>query len=258
MIDDKVALELLTEAEQMHARLGSSFYEIKTRESYEEAAELLKRVKGKEKDLETRRVYLKAPSLEAGRRIDEWFKRPLGFLRSVEDTLKGAMLGFRKAQEAEAKRLQAIADAAAAEEQRRLARAALEARMKADVEAQALAAQAQAAKDRVLREKLNLEAQARLKRASEAGRQLEDQAERVQAPIIKADKPKIDGQVIRRVWRWAVEDFAQVPDEYKALDAQAVQAHVWAREREGWNQAPEPIAGLRFYLDEIIASEGKR
>lgn len=261
MVEDKMALEILRDAEAMHARAGVHF-EIESREAYEEAAELLKTVKGKEKILETRRVHLKAPMLEAGRRIDEWFKQPLGWLRSVEATVKGAMLEYRKAEEARARALQRIADEALAAEQRRLARLALEANMKADVEAQALERKARAEKDRLEQERLRVEAEARIKRASEAGRQLDEQADGMRAPVIKAEQPKIQGQQIRRVWRWAVTDFEKVPDEFKALNDTAVREHVNSRGfilADGMRRElePEAVPGLRFYQQEIIASEGK-
>lgn len=261
MVKDNQALELLKDAQYIHARVGAG-YNIETREAYEEAAELLKSVKGKQKTLEARRVFLKAPMLEAGRRIDEWFKQPLSFLSEVEQHVKKAMLGFRSKEEQRARELQRIADEALAAEQRRLARLALEANMKADVEAQALERKARAEKDRLEQERLRVEAEARIKRASEAGRQLDEQADGMRAPVIKAEQPKIQGQQIRRVWRWAVTDFEKVPDEFKALNDTAVREHVNSRGfilADGMRRElePEAVPGLRFYQQEIIASEGK-
>ena len=260
LVTDAQALKLLKEATEFSRSLGPD-YAVATREEYEEAAELLKKVKGKEKDLESRRVYLKAPSLEAGRRIDEFFKQPLAFLRGIESQVKKAMLSFRTEQERKAAELQALADKAAAEEQRRLARVALEERMKADREAQELTQKAREERDRLRREELLQEARARQERAQEAGAQLEAEADRLQAPVIVAEKPKIDGQTVRKVWRWKIEDFSLVPDEYKVLDDQALRLYLQGRpvKIEGGRivkVAPEAIPGLSFYEAEVIASEG--
>jgi DNA polymerase III alpha subunit (gram-positive type) len=263
LVRDAQALALSKEARGLYQDLGNE-YAIDSREAYEEAAQLLKQIKGKANDLESRRVHLKAPALEAGRRIDEFFKQPLAFLKGAETAVKKAMLSFRKAQEDHAKMLQRVADEAAAVAQRQLARAALEARMKADVEAQALEREARAVKDQAQREKLNLEAQARNARAQEAGRQLEAQADQIKAPVIEADKPRIAGQQIRKIWRWRVVDFAAVPDEYKALDEQAVRAYLARNvfhviEGRGFKRVnPVPIPGLELYEDEIIATEGTK
>lgn len=260
-ITDRQALQLLQEAQSFSQELGSD-YAIRTRENYEDAAELLKRVKGKEKDLESRRVYLKAPSLETGRRIDEFFKKPLDYLRGIESQVKKAMLSYRADEDRKAAALQEVARRAAEEEARKLARIALEARMQADREAQELAARARQERDRLQKEKLLQEAQGRINRAQEAGAQLEAEAERIKAPVITADKPRILGQTVRKAWRWEIEDFSLVPDEYKLLDEQAVRAYIGRNKVKvidgvGFKYlAPDPIPGLRLYEAEILASEG--
>lgn len=73
-------------------------YVIDSPEMAEAAAEDLKSIKAKAKDLDTLRTTLKKPSLEEGRAIDKHFKKPLEFLSSAEGVLKGAILKFQQAE----------------------------------------------------------------------------------------------------------------------------------------------------------------
>lgn len=252
-INDRQAIQILGEVQDLSRTLGDN-YSITSRADYEEAAEFLKTIKGKEKALESRRVYLKAPSLESGRRIDEWFKRPLGFLRGIEVRVKDAMLGYRAEEDRRARELQEIANRAAIEEQRRLARIALEEKMKADREAQELDRQAREERDRDRKEKLLLESAARIKLASEASRQIEEEADRIRAPLIRADKPRIQGQQVRRIQTFEVTDFSLVPDQYKQIDSDLVMGAFW---KNKVGETSIEIPGIRFFQKEIIASEGR-
>ena len=112
-------------------------YVIDSPEMAEAAAEDLKVIKSKAKDLDTLRTTLKKPSLDEGRAIDKHFKKPLDFLSNAETVLKGAIIKFQQAEqqrmleqqrlrEAEAERLrmeqdqdrqQRIADAEASGDQ---------------------------------------------------------------------------------------------------------------------------------------------
>jgi Skp family chaperone for outer membrane proteins len=86
---------------------------IDTTELYEDAAEELKGIKRLTDELEKARVDLKAPSLEAGRRIDAFFKPTQTKLAAAEKTVKAAMIAFGNAQKriADAARAKAEAEA---------------------------------------------------------------------------------------------------------------------------------------------------
>lgn len=63
------------------------------------AAEVLEDVKARWKALETQRAALKAPILEAGRRLDAFFKKATEPLAAAERVLKDGILAFQRSQE---------------------------------------------------------------------------------------------------------------------------------------------------------------
>lgn len=71
--------------------------------TYREAGEELRIVKTIAKRLDEARRTLKAPVLEAGRRIDALFVAPLDACGAAEKTLKGAMLAYTSEQERQRK-----------------------------------------------------------------------------------------------------------------------------------------------------------
>lgn len=89
----------------------------------DQAAELLKGAKRIFRALEEKRKDLKAPILEAGRRVDQMFEPILGPLKQVEIVIKAAIGKFELAREAEAARRQREAEELA---RARLAAAATE------------------------------------------------------------------------------------------------------------------------------------
>ncbi len=89
---------------------------INNAEQYEEAADILKEIKGRQKQLESRRKWFTEPLLEMKRRTDVLFKTPIHSLKAAEDSIKRAMLDFTKRAEEERKRLEAQAQRLAADE----------------------------------------------------------------------------------------------------------------------------------------------
>lgn len=64
---------------------------------------------------------------------------------------------------------------------------------------------------------------------------------------VGAPAPKVEGVSTRKVWRWRLVDFAQVPDQYKALDETKVNGVVKAL-KDG-----AAIPGIEVYAEEVIA-----
>lgn len=83
-------------------------YKIASPEMAEAAAEDLRTIKGHQKAVEDLRKKLKQPSLDEGKAIDGFFKKPKDFLSKAEKLLKDAILTFQR--EEEAKRLAAAND----------------------------------------------------------------------------------------------------------------------------------------------------
>jgi hypothetical protein len=105
-------------------------YEVVDATMFSEAGNELRNITTRKKEIDTLRASLKAPVLEAGRRIDDFFRGPIDMLANAEKIIKDKMLTFQRAEE---KRRQE-AEAAAR-------RQAEEAARKAREEAEALAAE---------------------------------------------------------------------------------------------------------------------
>ena len=73
-------------------------------EQYEEAAEILKEIKGRLKQLETKRKWFTEPLLEMKKRTDSLFKGPSNSLKQAESAIKKGMVAY--SQETERKRLE--------------------------------------------------------------------------------------------------------------------------------------------------------
>ena len=80
------AVVLAKEAEEM--MVGANRYKITTATEYTGAAEQLKLVKAKAKDLDTTRKNLTQPIDESKKRIMDFFRAPLQFLADAEAAIK--------------------------------------------------------------------------------------------------------------------------------------------------------------------------
>lgn len=93
---DETSLRI--EAEQNAEALAIvEAFAITTAEDFETATDLLKECKARYKVLEAKRKHLKEPSLEAGRRIDEFFRPVLEPLLAAETRLKHAIGEYTRA-----------------------------------------------------------------------------------------------------------------------------------------------------------------
>lgn len=237
-----------------NARDNSLALMVRTPFEYENVSGFLKIVKTKYNEIEGYRVFLKAPALEQERRIDNFFKPSLQFLKDAEKTVKDKLTGY----ETEQKRI-------AAEEQRRLEekarkeREALEAkaraeREKADREAAELRKkEEEARKANDLAEAVRLRNQAdRIVEKSEAKAQnMESKASQVVAPKVEAYIPPVVGQSSRTVWKAKVINAKLVPDEYKVVDQAMLDKVAQATKGQA------PIAGVEFYSEQVMSARAK-
>ena len=223
---------------------------VRTPHEYEQVSEFRKSVKARYNEIEGYRTHLKEPFLEGGRRIDEFFRKPLQALKEAETSCKDRLLGYDNEQ----RRL-------AAEEQRRLdekarkEREALEAkaraeREKADQAAAELRRQAEAAS---AAERVRLEAEARrVEERSEAKAQtMETKAAQVVAPEVHASIPLVAGQYIKTVWKARVVDKKAVPDEYKVVDQGMLDKMAQA------TKGAVPVPGVEWYEERVMVGKAK-
>jgi hypothetical protein len=93
---EDAALTVATEAHEQATEfvmLAESF-PIATAADFEAAGEELKRIKAKEKEIETMRVSITKPLLDAKRRVDDLFKKPLDLLDKAEKAIKSGIAGY--------------------------------------------------------------------------------------------------------------------------------------------------------------------
>ena len=242
-----VAVPVGLDAGPKQMLVAAQSYAIDCPEMYEAAAEDLKAVKTKWKEIEAKRTEIVAPLNKAVKAVNDLFRAPLEYLTQAEGVLKGALLTYDNEQErirkAEQERLEAIAraeqarlraEAEAAEKAQREARQEAEriervAREKAQAEEEAarrLIAQAKNAEARAEAEKAaeaarikaDAERQAReienARLAEEAREKAEIAQEKVleaqlmPAPVVQNEKPKVAGLSGREKYKASVTDMA--------------------------------------------------
>lgn len=184
---------------------------------YTSAAEVLKKIKGRAKDMTTRRLKITRPLDESKRETMLLFKRPLTFLSESESLIKNAMLAWNKKQE----------EIRIAEEKR--------------------AAEAQ--------EKAAAKLKKRSEKAAEKGQddkaeQLQQEAEQVESfkPIVPANTTKVAGIQKKTIWKCRITDVGAIPREYMIPDEKML-GNI-ARSTKGSLKIP----GVEFYSEETIAS----
>ena len=235
-------------------RSQSLALQVRTPYEYEQVSGFLSQIKTKFNEIEGHRKHLKEPFIEGGRRVDEFFRAPLQFLKEAESTAKQKLLGY----ESEQRRI-------AAEEQRKLEekarkeREALEAkakaeREKADAEAREIQRQADEAREAgdlaaaatlrhkaiVIVEKSEVKAVAAL-----------DKAAQVVAPRVEAYIPPVVGQSSRTAWKGRVVNKVLLPDDYKIIDQAMIDKMAQA------SKGQIPIPGVEFYSEQIMSARSK-
>lgn len=189
---------------------------------YIEAGEILKTIKGRYQEIETKRKEMTLPLDEAKRRIMDFFRQPLEQLSNAERQIKGAMLGFTQEQERirreEEQRLQALAR----KEQERLDKLAIEEISQAQKEG-------------------NLE----------KAEKILDTVAQVAVPIVQSEKPKVQGIKTVTRWRYKVTDEALIPREY-LIPNEKLLANI-AITTKGAIKIP----GVEFYSESMVTSTAR-
>lgn len=253
---------------------------VRTHEDYVAMASYLAEVKGQFKQTDGEREQLKAPSLEACRRVDAFFKPPLDFLRRAEVIAKEKIGDYDKEQErlrkAEQARLDEIArkerekkEAEAREVERKARekadaeRRAAEAQRRAEARARQEAAEAKARGDAAaaaIADKAAREAAAAAQKseakadrvesaAAEKSESLQAQAAQVVAPVVQRAAPKVTGLTFTEVAKFEVVDKAKLPEEYKLADEVRIGKVVRALKTEAH------IPGVRVWMEKQPASK---
>lgn len=194
-------------------------FSIVSNDGYIKAGEILKTVKGRYQEIETKRKEMTLPLDEAKRRVMDFFRQPLEQLSDAERQIKAAMLGFTQEQERirreEEQRIQALAR----EEQERLDKLAME-------------KIAQAQKDGNLDE----------------AEEILDAVVQIAVPIVQSEKPKMQGIKTVTRWRHKVIDEALIPREYLMPNEKMLAEIAIA------TKGTVKIPGIEFYSESMVTS----
>lgn len=168
---------------------------IKSADSYEQAAGILKNIKGSLAQIEDSRTRITKPINESLREINAQAKEAARPFIQDETVIKNAMIRYSNEQEDKRREEQRKANEAAAKEQQRLR----------DL----------AAKNAAKGNEAKAEA-------------LEDRASQVVAPVIQREAPKVGGISMMTVWDFVIEDESLVPVEYRPVSDMLIRAQVRA------------------------------
>ena len=249
----EITPEAISSAEEArHALEAAQNYHVTTTTEYEVAANELKALSGRAKQLEAMRKDLKAPALEQAKRIDDFFREPQLFIEDAKKAIKRALGVFDTEQQRIRQEAERKAQEAARKERERLQREAAKAEEAArkrreadDAKAAKLAAEGREAEAE----------QKRIQAAEREEQRLRDaEAKRIAAeaappaPVVHLEQPKVAGVSKRENWTFEIVDENQIPREYLMPDEKMIRGVV--RATKGKQQIP----GVRIYAETIIAS----
>lgn len=215
-VNDPKALALAQEAETTLTLAKE--YLIDGPEMYGLAAEELKAIKSKARDLDEMRKSMTRPLDDAKKRIMDFFNKPLSFLTEAESLIKRSMLTYDREQERKRKEEEDRLRAAARAEQERLQK-----------EAEEKASQ--------------LAAEGKTEQAIEAA-----VVPVVPLPTVHVEQPKVAGISRRQNWKARIVDQMKVPRQFLTVDEKALNAYAKATKGE------VPVDGVEFYAEDIIAA----
>lgn len=255
---------------------------IRTHDDYVAMASFLAEVKNQFKKTDADREELKAPSLEACRRVDAFFKPALTVLKQAETIAKGKITDYDREQERiradEQRRQDEIArkererkEAEAREIERKAREAADTARREAEARRQTEEkarrdadearkrgdAEAAAEADRVARAaakeaaKFDSKADRVESAASEKSADLQMQAACVVAPIIQRAPPKVAGLSMRDTWKFEITDPSKINAAFLMPDEQKIRKQVAALKADA---AAIIGPGVRIWSEKTAAS----
>lgn len=182
---------------------------------YTVAAETLKAIKAKSKELDEREKAITRPINESLKAIRDLFRAPKDLLARAEAAFKGSMLTYQRAEEQKRMEAQRVAEELARKERERLAELARKAEERG---------------------------------ATEKAQQFMERAAVVVAPIVQTVAPKVAGIATRKDYTFEIVDAAQLPREYLMPDEQKIRKVVRAM------GADTSIPGVRLIEREILAA----
>ena len=216
-VTDPRALALASEAESTLTLAKE--YVIDGPEMYGLAADELKSIKAKAKDLDEMRKSMTRPLDDAKKRIMDFFNKPLSFLTEAESLIKRSMLTYDREQERKRQEEEARLRELARQEQERL-------RKEAEEKAAALIAEGKA----------------------EEAAEIKQDVPVVPLPTVRTEQPKVAGISRRQVWKARVIDPTKVPRDYLMVNEKALDA--LAKSTKGEIK----VDGVEFYAEDIIAA----
>lgn len=227
---------------------------VTTAEDFVSAADKLKLIKGFASRWEEQRKELKAPILEAGKKIDAMFAPAKERLDAAEKTIKAAMIGYETAQKRIREEEQRKADEIARKERERIEAEARKAEAEAKAKAAEIerqAAEARAKGDAEQAAKLAAKAEAVIDRAEAKANDLNLRASTVVAQqVATPEPPKIKGYSTRKEYYAVVTDINALPNEYKIVTANQKALDAIAKATQG----AITITGVEFKSRTVSSS----
>lgn len=216
---------------------------IKSQQTYEKAADFLKEIKAKAKELEGERKKITGPIDIAKAAVQALFRKPQVMLEEAEAEVKRKMTLYEQEQEEIRRKEQDRLDKIAAEERAKKEKQEREWREKEEAkrrEAEELERAGKAEEARKAREA-----------ADKAAAKADDRAFESQNVIAPLAAPKVDkvaGISYREVWYAEVTDFKALPDEYKIANESMINKFATA------TKGKVPLAGVVFKSKKVLAS----
>lgn len=194
--------------------------EIRTATQYENAAELLQRLKGAMKRSEEERKALVKPYNDEVARINGDFKPVKDRAGQIEGMLKRAIRAYNEEQDRKARELEAKEREKAQRQQERLNERARKAEEKGD---------------------------------THKAEQLREQAEDTSMPVVAPSTPKVQGLHTREVAKWEYLDRTQIRPEYLVPDEKAIGAVV----KSMGKRAEGVVGGIKVWIEEQVVSRAR-
>jgi hypothetical protein len=241
--------DLITMAENEMAIISG--LKIANNEQLQSAADKRNEIKGYQKKWEDMRTDLKAPILEAGRKIDALFKPAQEKMTAAVNLLNKLCVDYTEEQNRIRAEAQRKADEIARKERERLDAEARKAREIAQAKADELARHARDAEEAGRAEeakKLQAKAESIVDRAEAEADTLEMRASIVTAPTIRHEEPKAKGLAMKTLWYAKVVNADIVPNEYKVVNEKALDDIAKA------TKGAIKIPGVEFYSKSIAAT----
>lgn len=232
-------------------------YQITTVDQYKRAAEDLKTIKSRIKELDDKRKELTRPLDESKAAIMDLFRPAIELLKASENITKQMLGNYEAEQERIRKEEEARLAEIARKERERLA--AEMRKTEEDTRAKAAelarqAAEAKAAGDEGAEARAKEKIAKAINKAVEKIDALNERAAQVIAPVVASAVPKVAGVTSRTLWRARIVDANLIPDEYW-MQPPIIEALGKCMDKfAGTTQGAIQVPGVEFYPTKSIGS----